>query len=198
MCHGRSCPAVRVAPLYHGGPRPRGLAGRARRSDPRGFTLVEMLVVIAIIVLVTSMSIPLMLPFMRSRRMGQAVEFVMASARRARSRAVTERKEIDLVFNEPAGSISIREHGQTDVLEKPLYMPEGVRLNANWSGGTDTDYADTCFCYFTRTGGVRNDTTNGLGTPNYTVRVLGPDPPGVNWQVRLYPTTGAVRAEQED
>lgn len=86
------------------GPRRAGAAGWARRSPradvPRSvtpqsaFTLVEMLVVLAIIGAVAAMSVPLLMPLMRRKSVDQAVQQVKSSLAFARSRAIQTQQKV--------------------------------------------------------------------------------------------------------
>ena len=189
-----------VRRVLPGAGRLSAMAGHRRRpARARAFTLVEMLVVIGIIILLASVSGPMMVPALRSRTTNQAVEFVSGSFLRARSMAITQRKAYDVVINEADKSIMIREHRDSAPYAdpvtdpKPLYLPENTWIDANRDGDrTDGDR----FCWFTPTGGVRNHSSAGLGaSPRYSVRITGPN--NLAWVVRVYPTTGIVDVEED-
>ena len=59
-----------------------------------------MLVVLGIIGLVTAMSLPMIIPFMRGRQIEQSADIVKSACRRAKGRAVKERKRFCVVILE--------------------------------------------------------------------------------------------------
>lgn len=73
----------------------------ARLGDGRSipaFTLTEMLVVIGIIGLVAGLSLPFLVPMMRTRALDSAVDTVKWACIRARSMAIRERQPVNLTF----------------------------------------------------------------------------------------------------
>jgi len=84
------------------------------------FTLIEMLVVLGIIGLVASMTIPMMLPFVRQRKMTLASETVKAACLLARSKAIKERRRISVTLLETEKLIIINDYDQ---IKRMLPMP---------------------------------------------------------------------------
>jgi len=70
-------------------PRPR-MSAQGRRA----FTLIEMLVTIGIIILVSSMALPFIIPIMRGGKLRHAEDIVKTACLLARSRAIKERREV--------------------------------------------------------------------------------------------------------
>jgi prepilin-type N-terminal cleavage/methylation domain-containing protein len=62
------------------------------------FTLIEMLVVLGIIALVTAMTLPMIIPMMRTRTLDSAVDTVKSACILARSTAIQQRKMMNLTF----------------------------------------------------------------------------------------------------
>jgi len=117
--------------------RPEPQAIREGLSRTRAFTLTEMLVVLAIIGLVTVMALPAMMPFIRGRRVSQAVEVVRSGVMRARYLAVQNGARYSVWFipyndHDPEGvtsnKVEIWATGGTAPIEEPLYLPPPVRL----------------------------------------------------------------------
>lgn len=63
-----------------------------------GFTLIELMVVIVIIIIMAGIAIPTVLDFMRSRRLKGAGNQIQAACMRARSRAIAQRERQYLIF----------------------------------------------------------------------------------------------------
>ena len=74
------------------------------------FTLIEMLVVLGIIGLVASMTIPMMIPFVRQRKMTLASETVKAVCLLARSKAIKERRRISVTLLEAERLVIINDY----------------------------------------------------------------------------------------
>jgi len=73
--------------------------GRTRGSRRGGFTLIEMLTVIAIIMLVMAIALPNFFEMMRARRWNRAVSTIQSMIMRARALATNERKDMAVEFD---------------------------------------------------------------------------------------------------
>lgn len=67
-------------------------------NSQSAFTLIEMLVVLGIIALVTALSLPMIVPIMRTRTLNSAVDTVKSACILARSTAIQQRKMMNLTF----------------------------------------------------------------------------------------------------
>jgi len=84
---------LRRSPGSRRSSRPVCLCGEKPFRSTSGFTLIEMLVVIAIIALVAAMTVPMMTPFTRTRKLEQAGDVVKNACILARSKAIQQRKK---------------------------------------------------------------------------------------------------------
>lgn len=75
-----------------------------------GFTLVEMLVVISIIALVAAMTVPMMTPFTRTRKLEQAGDVVKNACILARSKAIQQRKKFCVTILQDERLVSITDY----------------------------------------------------------------------------------------
>lgn len=82
-----------------------------RRSHERGYSLVEALVVIAMIGLITGITIPAFMTYLRANRIRSSATYFQTAIRYARQRAVTKRIQTRLSFDTTArpGTYSIYE-----------------------------------------------------------------------------------------
>ena len=64
------------------------------------FTLVEMLVIVGIIGLVMAIVLPMLIPFMRSRKLEQAADIVQSACLLARSKAIQQKRVINVTLLE--------------------------------------------------------------------------------------------------
>lgn len=94
-------------------PRPTQRAGRgssfpSTRNVKWGFTLLEILVVVAIIALVMTISVPFMKGYLdKHRGMGGAVRMVQEACSDARAMAILKQAETDLVIRPGDGSFEV-------------------------------------------------------------------------------------------
>jgi prepilin-type N-terminal cleavage/methylation domain-containing protein len=98
-----------------------------RSTFKRGFTLVELLLVIAIISIVTAVTIPTMVKSIRGNRLRTAARSVVMAGRYARSMALLTQQEWALRFDLNAGKISV---GRAGRVARP--EPEGG-ADSGWS-----------------------------------------------------------------
>ena len=110
-------------------------------TNKNGFTLVEMLVVIAIIILISVSAIPAITPFLKGQRLSKGARIVQASALAARTMAINSRKTRWLVFNSINYKLSIKEETGLTVLGKEEFLPGTIEFGTStgtWSAGTST------------------------------------------------------------
>lgn len=72
-----------------------------RLSDQAGFTLMEMIIVSALVMVAAAMAIPVTMQMVSSARGDTALVMTATFLESARSRAVAERRNVELVFIEP-------------------------------------------------------------------------------------------------
>ena len=76
----------------------------------RAFTLIEMLVVLGIIGLVMAMSLPMLIPFMRGRKLDHAADVVKSSCLLARSKAIQQKRMINVTLLEFENCVIITDY----------------------------------------------------------------------------------------
>jgi prepilin-type N-terminal cleavage/methylation domain-containing protein len=79
-----------------------------RKRESRGFSLIELMIVLAIFIVVGSMGFMALQPALKEARANQAFEDVLMQLRMARQRAITERKTYIVCFGiaTPAGALT--------------------------------------------------------------------------------------------
>jgi prepilin-type N-terminal cleavage/methylation domain-containing protein len=108
--------------------------------NKRGFTLVEMLVVISIIILVSVVAVPSITPFLRGQGLSKGARIVQASALATRSMAINSRKTRLLVFDSTYSKLSITDDN-ANVLEREEFLPNNIEFGigeVDWVFGTST------------------------------------------------------------
>lgn len=130
------------------------------RSRQSGYTLAEALVVIAIIGLITGVSVPFFMNYLRQNRIRSSASYFETALRYARQRAVTKHTQTRVSFlpNTDPGQYTIYEATQTNgvttawtvVYPKVRYLDKGVKF-ANDATEPVTDY-------FNNTGSTTNAT----------------------------------------
>jgi len=103
----------------------------ARRSQ-RGFSLVELLIVVGIIMVIAAIAIPVTQSSVQNYRANAAMGAVTSQLRLARELAISRRRNVEIDFNPPNG---MQIHTWT-VLNEPLIPdPPAVYLNDNIANG---------------------------------------------------------------
>jgi prepilin-type N-terminal cleavage/methylation domain-containing protein len=105
------------------------------------FTLVEMLVVIAIIILISVSAIPAITPFLKGQRLSKGARIVQAQALAARTMAINSRKARWLVLDSINYKLSIKDETGSIVLGKEEFLPDTIEFvtsTGTWIAGTST------------------------------------------------------------
>jgi prepilin-type N-terminal cleavage/methylation domain-containing protein len=96
-------------------------------SDTLGFSLVEMLAVIMIILILSTITFIALQPVLNTAKVNEAYDDVLMSLRAARQRAITERKQYILVLGTPAPA----------GVATPLGPPDAKSIQLfRWDAGT--------------------------------------------------------------
>ncbi|MGD1001684.1 MAG: prepilin-type N-terminal cleavage/methylation domain-containing protein [Candidatus Brocadiia bacterium] len=112
----------------------------ARRSGSPAFTLIEMLVVLGIVALVAAITLPMVVPILRTRTLDSAVDTVKTSCNLARSMALQQRKMVNLTLLQQTDST----HGPGVVLTGYSFAGSVTSngpvdtvydINQNWTAG---------------------------------------------------------------
>ncbi|MFH1854329.1 MAG: GspH/FimT family pseudopilin [Candidatus Omnitrophota bacterium] len=96
-------------------------------TGKRGFTLVEMLVVLAIIGMMLGISIPFTTGFGKGLRIKTASRAILGTLRVARSNAITFRDKQNVVFDVQAG-VYWMEDQNGNIFEKKRKLPGSIRF----------------------------------------------------------------------
>ncbi len=105
-----------------------------------GFTLVEILVVIAIIILVGVVAVPSITPFLKGQSLSKSARIVQARALAARTMAINSRKTRWLIFDSTRSKLSIIDEN-TNILGREEFLPNNVEFGTStgvWTAGTST------------------------------------------------------------
>ena len=151
--------------------QPAAAARAQARRRRAGFTLIEMMVVIGIIGLVAAMTVPLMVPFMRARKLDRAAEVVKVACARARSIAIRERRRIAVTLLEAEKMVIITDYEQL----KNMLPVQEIGVCADNSDDTRLVRA--------------SETANRSG---YYVTLVEPDSPGFGQQRWIMAANGAT------
>ena len=124
------------------------------RSNQRGYTLAEALVVVAIIGLVSGVSVPFFVNYMRQNRIRSSASYFQTALRYARQRAVTKHTQTRISFlpNTDPGEYTIFEGKQdsngnvtswTVMQPKIRYLDKGVKFANDAAQPVADEYNNT-------------------------------------------------------
>lgn len=151
--------------------------------NKNGFTLVEMLVVIAIIILVSIVAVPAITPFLKGQRLNKGARIVQASALAARTMAINSRKTRRLVFDSINYKLSIIDE-LSAVVGKAEFLPDTIEFGTStWPMGTSTVTVS-----FDPNGSANTST---LGTDIVTIQ----DKQGNTKNLKIIDYTGQIKSD---
>lgn len=128
------------------------------------FTLIELLLVIALIGITTAIAIPFLVQSIRGHRLRTAARTTVTVARYARSMAVLKQSDLSITFNLDNGHIDLISSNTT--LPSFSRVVKGVTLAYVDIQGHDSPYTEgTCTVPYYR---------NGICTP-FSVKILDPN-----------------------
>ncbi len=111
----------------------------AIRNSKCGFTLIELILVLALLVIITSIAVPTMSRFIRGRALGSEAQRMIALMHAAQSRAVSEGAPMMLWFDERTGAygFAAETSGQDgDPKAEELTVDSTLKLSVPNSGAT--------------------------------------------------------------
>ncbi len=154
-------------------------------ANKNGFTLVEMLVVIAIIILISVSAIPAITPFLKGQRLSKGARIVQATSLAARTMAINSRKTRWLVLDSINYKLSIKDETGSTVLGKEEFLPGTIEFGTStgtWSAaGTSTVSFDP--------NGTADTST--LGTDTVTIQ----DKQGNSKNLKIIDYTGQITSD---
>lgn len=126
----------------------RSIAGRS--AFPRGFTMIELLLVVVIIGIALGITMPSLVRSIQGQRLKTAARTMVTVARYARSMAVLKQTDLTLSFNLATGQIDLTSTNLT--LPRFTRMIEGINISSVKVEGRDEVSEGFCTVVFKRNG----------------------------------------------
>ncbi|HEX4488268.1 MAG TPA: prepilin-type N-terminal cleavage/methylation domain-containing protein [Terriglobales bacterium] len=103
-----------------------------RSSKSRGFSLIEMLMVVSIAIVASGMAFMSLIPAIKDARVGSSVNSALATMRRAREEAVSKRRVYVVKFITP-GTIQVTQNTTTGTSLITTLLPDDITFVADSS-----------------------------------------------------------------
>jgi type II secretion system protein H len=155
-----------------------------RKWGPRGFTLMELLIVVVVIGIIAALAVPSFLSYMPKLRVKSAARDVVSQLRLARSKAVSERRPYGVSFN--VGDNTIITFADTDSPSSQTYSTSDSLIKAD----TLTPDVDLTSCTYTNNCVVFNAT--GAASTSGDVQIVTDDG-SILMSINVLASTGRVR-----
>ena len=106
---------------------------RIRLRDKKGFTMVELLIVVAIIAVTAAVAIPNIISWIPTIRVNSAARDLVSEMQLARMKAVSERNNYVITFDTSTNQYSIYDDNDSNfstsnVLVKTVNLPSGIQF----------------------------------------------------------------------
>jgi prepilin-type N-terminal cleavage/methylation domain-containing protein len=163
--------------------RPPGLRGSPRTRSSRGVTLMEMMVVLAIITLIVGISFPNTIAGLENIRLAAGARSVAAFMNVAANRAERRQQAIELTISIKENSVTMRSPDAAFL--KKLDLPPGIVVQAVWPALPQAN--DEPRQFLLQPGGV---------PPRIGIEIANKR--GARRIVRLNPITGVTEIEQPE
>ena len=176
---------------------------RDTRRARRAFTLVEVLTVMGIMVLLATIVVIAVAPFLKGRSLASGARVVQGVIYQARAYAATQRTRATVYFDPDEGSVAVYANPYVvpgvygNRVDQPEFLPAGVRFDDS-SGAVVTDAGDPPnakgnILVFSPTGSL--DPLY-MGTGNSSVRLT--DDAGINVKhITVVFASGMMKSEDE-
>jgi len=106
---------------------------RIRLRDKKGFTMIELLIVVAIIAVTAAIAIPNIISWIPTMRVNSAARDIVSEMQLARMKAVSERNNYVITFDTSTNQYSIYDDNDSNfstsnVLVKTVNLPSGIQF----------------------------------------------------------------------
>jgi len=106
---------------------------RIRLRDKKGFTMIELLIVVAIIAVTAAVAIPNIISWIPTMRVNSAARDIVSEMQLARMKAVSERNNYVITFDTSTNQYSIYDDNDSNfstsnVLVKTVNLPSGIQF----------------------------------------------------------------------
>lgn len=138
---------------------------KVKRGDQRGFSLLELLAVVAIVAAVVSAAVPRIESALRESRVQTALVSVVGEMRRARQLAMDQRRTHNITFTSPNTFTvtRIETGGNPNVQVSQVTLPSDVSFTRNSVSSEPDGFSTSAAFTFCGSGGSVNFTPQGAG-----------------------------------